>query len=198
MQTTHERTLKMELNEYRTLIHQLAEDKNEKVFYNQDAQHAEIVLTEIFEHSKEIIRIFAAQLYENPPISDEYIRKLSDFIERGGKVRILLNKYDETNVLKSELFKRLAFYDLQKKDIQVKETGATVYYTNDPDKKELHFTVGDSSIYRIETDVKDRVAEGSFNNGVIAKKFIDMFDKLFGEAQAVNLISLFNLTPDAD
>lgn len=188
----------MELREYRTLIHQLAEDKNVKVFYNQDAQHAEIVLTEIFEHSKDIIRIFAAQLYENPPISDEYIRKLSDFIEKGGKVRILLNDYNEINVLKSELFKRLAFYILQKKDIQLKETGATVYYTNDPDKKELHFTIGDNSIYRIETDIKGRIAEGSFNNETVAKKFIDMFDKLFGEAEDINLISLFNLTSDAD
>lgn len=188
----------MELGEYRTLIHQLAKNNSTKVFYNQDAQHAEIVLTEIFEKSKDIIRIFAAQLNDNPPVSDEYIRKLSDFIENGGKVRILLNKYEPANILNSELFKRLAFYTLKQKDIQVKETSATVYYTNDPDKKELHFTIGDSCIYRIETDVEARMAEGSFNNEVVAKKFIDMFDRLFTEGEDINLISLFNLTSDVD
>lgn len=188
----------MKLPEYRALIHQLAETSSTKVFYNQDAQHAEIVLTEIFEKSKEIIRIFAAQLNDDPPVSDDYIRKLSDFIERGGKVRIMLNKYEQQNVLKSELFKRLAFYVLKKEDIQVKETSATVYYTNDPDKKELHFTLGDSCIYRIETDVQERMAEGSFNNEVVAKKFIDMFDKLFTEGEDINLINLFNLSLDAE
>ena len=190
--------VKMELSEYKTLIHQLAESGSNKVFYNQDAQHAEIVLTEIFEKSKETIRIFAAQLNDNPPVSDDYVRKLSDFIERGGKVRILLNKYEQQNVLKSELFKRLAFYVLKEKDIQVKKTSATVYYTNDPDKKELHFTLGDSFIYRIETDVQERMAEGSFNNDVVAKKFIDMFDKLFAEGEYIDLINLFNLSLDAE
>lgn len=190
--------VKMELGEYRTLIHQLAEIDSHKVFYNQDAQHAEIVLNEIFEKSKEIIRIFAAQLNDDPPVSDEYIRRLSDFIEKGGKVRILLNKCDTSNMIKSELFKRLAFYVLKRKDIQVKETSATVYYTNDPEKKELHFAVGDSCIYRIETDVEARMAEGSFNNEVVAKKFIDMFDKLFTEGEDINLISLFNLASDVD
>lgn len=183
----------MELGLYRALIHQLAITSDGKVFYNKDADHAEIVLTELIEHSKNIIRIFAAQLYEDPPISDEYIRKLSDFIENGGVVRILLNSYDPEKAKRSELFKRLAFYISQEKDVKVKYTLSKVYYTNDPEKNELHFTIGDDKAYRIETNIIDRAAEGSFNNEAVASKFIKEFDNLFEVAKEVNLIALFNI-----
>ena len=118
---------------------------------------------------------------------------LSEFLERGGSLKILLNKYDKEIAKSSGLYKRLAYYKEKDFPIVVKETQAHPFFTSDPDKKEIHFTVADEKSYRIETDIEKRTAECNFNNPNLAKGITTFFDGLFSreDAKEIDLIKLF-------
>ena len=76
----------------------------------------------------------------------------------------------------------------------VKSTPSKPYRTSDPDKKEVHFTLGDNKAYRIETDIEKRTAECNFNNPELATETVDFFDHLFNrdDAKEIDLLKLFN------
>ncbi len=182
-----------ELVEYKRFVKQLGENNDGRIFLNSDPDHAVVVTEQIFRQSKEEVRVFAKNLCRTIGNTPEYISALSDFIEKGGKVRILLNGYEEGCAKGSNLYKRLAYYKSQGKDIIVKTTTAIPYRADDEEQKEIHFTIGDKKAYRIEIDTECRSAECSMNNVDIATKMADFFDELFDkpDTNEVNILNLF-------
>lgn len=182
-----------ELLLYREFVRKLSEKSDNRIFLNKGADHALIVLECIFRQSSDMVRIFAGNLCRTVGNQPVYISALSDFIERDGKVRILLNDFQEKLALDSNLYMRLAYYKSKGKDIIVKKTGAKPYQESDPDKKEVHFTVGDKKAYRIETDIKQRAAQCSMNRPDTASMTADFFDGLFngGESTEIDILRMF-------
>ena len=164
-----------------------------RVFMNSDEDKALVVLVELFKSAKTIVRIFAANLCQHVGNQKDYIEALSDFIEKGGEVKILLNKYNQESALQSDLYKRLAYYKSEGKPVFVKQTTARPYYINDESKKEVHFTIADSKGFRIETDTEKRTARCNFNNPDEAAGVIKFFDEEFEKeyAQEIDLMELF-------
>lgn len=182
------------VEEYRNFVSSLAKgDGVNRVFMNSDEDKALVVLVELFKSAKTIVRIFAANLCQHVGNQKDYIEALSDFIEKGGEVRILINKYDKEAALQSDLYKRLAYYKSEGKPVYLKETTARPYYTNDESKKEVHFTIADSKGFRIETDTQKRTARCNFNNPDEAAGVIKFFDEEFEKeyAKEINLTELF-------
>lgn len=179
--------------DYRDFVSLLAKNEENRVFLNSDEEHALDVLVQLFKISNKHIRIFAGCLCKHVGNMSEYIIALSEFIERNGVLDILLNAYDENSAKTSNLYKRLAYYKAMGKPINVKKTSVHPYLNGDPDKKEVHFTIGDSKSYRIETDVEARTAECNFNNPPVAKVTEDFFDKLFNsdESTIIDIVKLF-------
>lgn len=177
---------------YIEYISQLSYNKVDKDFANSDDEHAIEVLVKIFEQSKEIIRIFAGSLCNNTVSnSPKYIAALSDFIERGGQVEIAINSFNEEYIKQSNLFKRISYYLTEDKQIHIYKTDAKPYLTNDIDKKEVHFTIGDSIAFRLETDIDKRTAVCNFNNPERAKILIEFFEKIKESSQTINLQDIF-------
>ena len=167
------------MKRYIEYISKLANGRINENFSNSDDEHALEVLIKIFQISNETIRIFAGSLCSDVPNHPRYIAALSDFIERGGRVRILLNNFNKENAKKSNLFKRLAYYaSLENIDIRLHTTKIKPYLIKDPQRKPVHFTVGDANAYRIETDIEKRTANCNFNNPEGAKKLIAFFDQI--------------------
>lgn len=182
------------VEEYRNFVASLAAgDGINRVFLNSDEDKALIVLVELFKSAKTVVRIFAANLCQHVGNQKDYIEALSDFIERGGQVKILLNKFSQETALQSDLYKRLAYYKADQKPVFVKQTTARPYYTNDESKKEVHFTIADSKGFRIETDTEKRTARCNFNNPEEAEGVIKFFDEEFEKeyAKEINLTELF-------
>lgn len=180
------------MKNYIEYISQLSYNMVNKDFANSDENHAIEVLVKIFEQSKETIRIFAGSLCNNAVSnSPKYIAALSDFIERGGQVEIAVNSYNEEDIRQSNLFKRLSYYLADGKHIQIYKTEAKPYLTNDPDKKDVHFTIGDNIAYRLETDIERRTAICNFNSPERAKTLIDFFEKIKESSQTVKLQDVF-------
>lgn len=189
---------KVTIEEYRQFVVSLSQGNNgegvNRTFLNSDKEKALIVLVELFKSAQNSVRIFAANLCTYVGTEPEYIEALSDFIEKGGEVKILLNNYSEDSVRNSGLFKRLAYYKSEGSNIVVKRTNVKPYYAGDDNKAEVHFTIADNKSYRIETDVEKRTARCNFNNpdeAVAATKF---FDEVFADENSVevDLLSVFN------
>ena len=182
-----------DINNYKTFVHSLSVNRQDLIFLNSNEDKAIVVLLELIQNAQQELRIFAGNLCNSIGDNSSYIIAISEFIERGGIIRILLNNYDSTCARNSNLFKRLAYYIAQGKDISVKETEAKPYRTSDIEKKEIHFTVVDNMAYRIETDIEKRTAECNFNSPQVARGMADFFDGLFNaeESKDIDIKGLF-------
>lgn len=180
------------IDEYRDFVRYLADTRDTRIFLNSDEEHALEVLVQLFHQANKTIKIFAGCLYEHVGNESAYVSALSDFIEKGGELRILLNNYNQEKAKNSLLFRRLAMYAKQNRNIEVKETKAKAFFKADPEK-EIHFTVVDNLGYRIETDIEKRTARCSFNDSAIAKATSDFFDHLYTDKRAtvVDLNNIF-------
>lgn len=180
------------MKKYIEYISQLANERINKNFSNSDEDHALEVLIKIFEISNKTIRIFAGSLCSDVPNHPHYVAALSDFIEREGNVKILLNNFDQEQAKESNLFKRLAYYISLDKDIKLYTTTVKPYLTNDPQKKPVHFTIGDENAYRVETDIERRTATCNYNNPEGTASLIVFFDKVVEtQAEEINLNDFF-------
>lgn len=182
-----------EINNYRLFVRRLSETHSDRIFLNSDEDHALAVMETLIRQSQSVLRIFAGNLMHvgNQP---EYIEAISDFVERGGKVKIILNKCDDDDIKASNLFRRLAYYMMSNKDIVIKRTKVQPYFKSDINKTPIHFSVGDNNAYRVETDIENRVAECSMNNPTRAKTFIQYFDSLFDsdKCKEYNIIDIYD------
>ena len=178
---------------YKDFVTSLASSGENRAFLNSDEDHALDVLVQLFQISQKTVRIFAGSLCQHVGNKSEYVIAVSEFIERGGELRILLNNFNEEQAKSSNLYKRLAYYKSQGKPVTVKSTTSRPYRTEDPEKKEVHFTIGDEKAYRIETDIEKRTAECNFNNPELAKTTADFFDMLFDKenTKEINLLKHF-------
>lgn len=182
------------MEDYKSFVKTLAQNKVDRVFLNSDTEHAIEVLPEIFRISQSVVRIFAGSLCNEVGNAPEYIEALSDFIERDGEVRILLNKYDPELAKSSNLFKRLAYYHSENKNVSVKQTTTSFYRSNDPERKEVHFTLGDDHAYRIENDIEKRTATCNLNSPELTQSLIALYDNVFNreDTESINLSEMFS------
>ena len=178
---------------YKLFIKQLAANHDCRVFLNSDEEHALTVFVQLFQVAQKEIKIFAGCLCKHVGNQPEYVVALSEYIERGGVLRILLNEYDENAAKDSNLYKRLAYYISTGHPVEIKTTTARPYLSSDPDKKSIHFTEVDGVAYRLETDIEKRTAECSFNNPAMASAISDFFDGLYNRegTELVDVVALF-------
>ena len=180
--------------QYKEFVRSVYASGENRTFLNSDENHALDVLVQLFQSAQSKVRIFAGCLCKHVGNEPEYVIALSEFIERGGTLHILLNAFDEECARNSNLYKRLAYYISTGRPVVIKTTNAHPYRTSDPLKKEVHFTIGDDKAYRIETDIENRTAECNFNNPNLAKATADFFDSLFvrDDAKDLDITKLFN------
>lgn len=187
------------MNNYRAFLHYLSTNNLDRVFYNENDPKAKEVFIEIFKKSKSTIRLFSGSL-SNKDVSNtsEYIQTLSSFIEDGGELKILLNRFEENRegIINADLFKRLALYQKKEMKVVVRRTSNRLHLTKDDgERQEVNLCVGDNNIYRLETNIENREATCNFNSEELATQYITVFDSIFDNdnlSSNINLIELLN------
>lgn len=173
---------------YKDFVHFLTSNGLNKIFLNSDLDKMKAVFTEMFSSSKEELRIFAGTLCNDVSNSEEYIETLSDFIENGGHLKILLNSFNEEEAKKSRLFNRLTYYEsLDKYNIEIKGTNEQPVMEENGVEKKVHFAIGDKKSYRIETDIMGRKAICNMNDPDNASVYANFFDRLFESEKSVRI-----------
>ncbi len=177
------------MNAYRDFISHLAKTQSSQFFLNSDEDKMLSVFVTMFNNADTIFRILAENLCNDTTNHSEYIQAVSNFLERGGKLEILLTNYSEDKAKDSDLFKRLYYYKKNNKDIVVKATSNGILY----DGKDAHVAIADNNAFRIETDTQTRKAICNMNMPDFAKVLDGHFDTAYDDKEntVINLVKLF-------
>jgi len=163
----------MNIKAYKKYIYNLAEKASNEVFLNSSSEHAACVMSNIFRKSQRSVNILAGDLNGGISNNQDYITELKRFLDRNGRVRILLNSYKEGSY--PTIFYLLNDY-IDTDQVEVKVTNEKLLLRS----KEVHFTLGDESMIRIEHDIKKYLAYGNFNFSsadMWLSKFNEMYNK---------------------
>lgn len=183
--------------DYSEYISTLRTKRQNRVFMNSDSEKRKTVYRELLKSANSNLRFFAGNLCDEITNSEEFVEGISDFIEKNGKLEIILNKYDEDLIKKSNLYKRIAFYSAQHCAVSVKKTSIAVSIKNNDMETPAHFAVADLLAYRLEVDIDKRIAICNMNDGVFAQKLVETFEQISSSSQTttVDLVELFSLKP---
>lgn len=165
------------MQHYIDFVETLAREGQDKVFFNSGPNHAAIVMSRIFKYSREIVRIYCGGFNGTVSNDEEYLEYLYDFLDRGGKIKVLAQ--EDFTKGPGKIFRILKKYAGQ---VEMYKTYSNVVYnaTNQP----LHFTVGDNKMLRLETGITDYTAQVNFGNEANAKIFIDIFDQILEKSRS--------------
>lgn len=172
------------MENYREFIESLAKNDQETFFVNSGKDHAEIVLSTIFNSTKSKLRIFANSLTSDLASSEKYINSLKSYLEKGGELLVLLQKFEpESN---KKLFDFFTYFQYKSPGkIQIKQSSVSL--KNTKTEKYIHFTIGDDKIFRLEEDIEKYKAFGSFNDKKLSESLIQKFDDIFNSEKSKSL-----------
>ena len=164
-----------ELKNYQKLLEDSAHSGSKWPVFNEGKEHAAILMSIIFKYAQNYVFLYSCAL--SPEISkwDIYFETLKECIDRGVKVKLLLqspeafdNENPSINIIQKNPDNVKILTKEQDKNLK--------RYLNEMD---IHFAVSDDSRYRLEYNIKDRKAISSFNDPSVAKVLKNAFESVF-------------------
>jgi len=170
----------IKVEEYQKAVSGLASAGSELFFKNSNPLHAAIVLNNIVLYSEKTVRIYDTDLSGDiAMLLTEFETSINDFVRVHRKLlKILVKKKTTSNEFQRFLVSLANSYP----------ENLIIKLANDAIKKEivdnferdLNFTVGDESKFRLEYgDNNERKAYCSFNNKKCSNTLVSVFDKHF-------------------
>lgn len=169
----------MEKNErinYLRVLDRLAKERSRATFNHEGADESALVMSTIFKRAKEVVKIFAKDLNGKISSQEEYLNELRGFIDRGGEVKVLLQK--DANLLHSEALEMLKSYMTFNKKVTIFDTFESVVAESG---REIHFLIADKEMLRIESDIENYSGFATFNDPEIASKLDGLFEKMYSK-----------------
>lgn len=190
---------KKNMNEdFEKIVNDLIANQSKEELLTTDDEKSLIIFTKMFENGKKNLRLFARSLCDNNISNNpRFIIALSDYIDRGGSVRLLLSHYDVEEARKHALFSRLAYYQHEGKDVIMKCTNIVIVDSDDPARNQVKVCVVDNCSYRIDPDFKSQQAKSCFNDETFATSLIEIYDSIFQDQEdsvEISLETFFNPT----
>lgn len=155
-----------ELQEYEAWLQNLADKKQNAAVFNEGKEHAAILLKTIFEHAENYVYIYCSCLRDELTGIEDYYKALEGYIRKGKEIKVLLNNPDVD-------LNRPIFSVIGRENIKVLTEDQKKSMEKALNKQNVHFTLADDCIYRMEYDVEHFKALASFNDksvGLVLKK----------------------------
>ncbi len=153
----------------------LAANKKDEEFFNSSEAHAQIVLSSMVKYSNKDVNIYCGNMCTDVSNDPTYLKEIKSFLDdRNGTINVLLCDYNDS-FKEKEIYKLLSAYIPLK--VKVKKTKKVLLFNNKP----VHFTISDSSAFRLETDIDAKMARGNFNDPNSAIKLNEYFFTLFNQ-----------------
>lgn len=173
---------------YEMVVRDLASTRSETVFYNSGYEHATIVMENMFLEAKREIKMLTGSF--NKLVCDDagerFITALKTFLLGKGKLKAIMNEYEESQVESNSILAILKQYSGDKEyseNIEIRTTNSKLMINS----FDVHFLVADSSMYRLEYDTKKFLAEFSFKGREKASVLQNHFDRMFQESTRLSL-----------
>jgi hypothetical protein len=161
------------IEQYRISVKSMLANESEGIITNSMPLHATIILEEMIRSTKQSFMAITEKL-SGDVWTDSVIQCLIDKIRAGVKVRIITARCNPSDVPVVNKFREV-------------EKSEFVFESRELDEKNKDFTynfaVSDSKAFRFEHDRENRKAIFCANDVDLAKKLVDVFEKLFGLGQ---------------
>jgi len=155
----------MNIDQYRTAVEALANEKPNKRFSNKGAQHAAVVVEQIFRGATDTVRVFSGSLSSDIYLQEPVKASIQQFLQRPNTSLWVITQ-TAIDPATEAFIRRIA------------TEGRVVVVSAPESARELgnHFMVADGRAYRFEVDGKNREAVVNFNEPGIATALAASFD----------------------
>jgi hypothetical protein len=178
------------MGDYFEFVDNLAKKREDKLFLNSGPIHAAIVMSRIFEYSCSKVSIFSGGFTGEVSNDSTYLKSLESFLERDGtQLSVIVEDYESNkhsrvyNYFK-EYNSKVELYQTSCK-VRIKKNGPD----NAPVFQDIHFTVGDDKMIRLETNPANFSAQVNFNTAK-AKDYLSLFEDIRTTADRTSKIDL--------
>lgn len=168
-----------DLEIYEIAIQNLAENGDCEVFENSSAAHGEIVLANIFKFANKSIRMFSGEFGGEICDQPKYQSALKEFLDKKDSTFEIIFEKDPNK--SSKAFNILLNYKKSKKNVSIWRLNSS-----SENKPKHHFAIGDSNMFRIETDVTNYSALCSFNQPKIVNNLQNKFETYLKDSIVYN------------
>jgi len=171
------------MEQYKAYIHELAKAGKDTVFFNSGQHHASLVMGTIFNYAKNDVRIYAGGFSGHVSDTIDYKQGLEKFLRGGGNLKVLLQESKLEEKTPPKIFELIKYYHLLNPDkVQVKKHPFKVRKPGLED--EIHFTVADGKMFRVEDNIETFTAVGNFNSPTESQILETLFDKMYNSEEA--------------
>lgn len=160
---------------YKNALDSLIEQNSNLTFNNSGPSHASIVISSIFRHSREIVRIYANNMNGEISRIGDYLKELDNYLNSNKILKVILDRtpkntspaYDKImNSISNNVEVRIASQAFSRE--------VAFHYT-----PTTHFVTGDDKMLRLEYDNFNHQALCGFNNHRLTSPLINIFDRHF-------------------
>ena len=170
--------------DYEKAVRYFADNKIDNVLSNSGKEHAVVIFDNMFRTAEKEICLYARDIFSESnavTVSPPYKESLRKFLNKDGtKLRIVLKNYDENTSCNSlrDIVKQYASKVELRKNVRGE---VKIGNTN------VHFSIADGRMYRLEYDTEDRKARCNFNDANAVSKYQTVFNQLFEASDRVSL-----------
>lgn len=184
----------MDFNEYKNAVELCARNHTDYLFHNEGAEHAVVILSNIFMNSQDRVRMASNRLINKEIVGNEEYRKaLITFLNRPNTYLdiMLTHAPTEEQVTEPKSIFFMLYYHPAYKDnrITIKDSRGKTFM--DKEHHPVNFCTGDSNMYRVETDVEKWRAIANFQDSNRTKLLTEKFDYAFNSLSEIVLNDYF-------
>jgi len=177
---------------YEEIVDDLSRNRSDRIDYNSGFEQAMIVMERMFLSAEHEVTILTGKFDKvtNSGLGERFLSAFRCFLLKNGKVNIILNETTQEsgqqNLILNFLrpFHKIIGHD---KCINVWITDQKCSYKG----FDVHFMVADSSMYRLEYDTENYLAEFTFNGQEKSNDLLKKFEDLKATSKPFD----FNITP---
>jgi len=184
-----------DISTYKNRIHDFAERLDPYTFSNEGIEHAEIVLSEMYEHANEFVYVYCGHLSEQLTSRPLFFNALTAYLACGGKqLKVLIADKPNPEDMSPALIRILEKCKKNKSENSndnsiecrlLKDTDGINSHFQFNEKKSIHFSVADNRAFRLEIEPEKYRAFCSFNNVEISTKLSSIFMTYFNKSQLI-------------
>lgn len=150
----------------------------EEISHSGEEESA-IILGTIFKYAKERVRMYVGDFNGKISNNEYYLEQVTNFLEDGKRLDVIVKNLHSKNP--SDVYNKISLYDSFSDNVNLIHADITL----PKEDEEIHFTIGDDKLYRIELDIDNYFGVACFNDRDRAVNLSNIFDKAIEEQMTV-------------
>jgi len=154
---------------------------SDKIFLNEGKEHANVVLSKIFESANTKVNMLTGCMDDNVLLTDSFKKSLNSFLMKDNSELNIIFVQDIT--LDKDKCQLIGLTENFKSKVNLYKFKGNVSH----DSQNCHFTTADDKMFRFEYDIKDFKAKCSFNRPEQVTYLNEKFEEIKVSSERVQI-----------